>query len=170
MRKFLFLVDSLYLSFILALPNTYFFDKLRCKYYRRKGCDLDSQTSISANVRVNGYFRMGKGSSIAHNCTLSGFDAGIFIGENVMIAPNCVLVAFDHGFTDINIPMSKQKFVQQPITISDDVWIGANCTITKGVKIGKGVIVGANSCVNKDIPDYAIVGGVPAKILKYRNT
>lgn len=64
--------------------------------------------------------------------------------------------------------MSKQKLVQQKITIEEDVWIGANCTITKGVTIGKGAIVAANSCVNRDVPEYAIVGGVPAKVLKYR--
>ena len=65
--------------------------------------------------------------------------------------------------------MSKQKNIEEAVVIGDDVWIGANCTITKGVKIGNGVIIAANSCVNKDVPNYAIVGGVPAKLIKLRH-
>lgn len=168
MRRLLHQLDRLYLSFLLVLPNTSFFSKLRRRYYKFKGSDIDSRASIAANVRILGYINLGKGSSIAHNCTLSGFKAGIHIGNYVMIAPNCVLVAFSHGFSDLTIPMAKQKNVEEPIVIGNDVWIGANCTITKGVKIGDGAIVAANSCVNKDVPAYAIVGGVPAKILKYR--
>ena len=56
----------------------------------------------------------------------------------------------------------------KPVTIGNDVWIGANCTVTFGVNIGEGSIVGANSLVNKDVLPYSVVGGVPAKFLKYR--
>jgi galactoside O-acetyltransferase len=85
-----------------------------------------------------------------------------------MIAPNCVLVAFSHGFRDLNIPMIDQPYEDAAIIIDDDVWIGANCTITKGVRFGKGCIVGANSLVTKDVEPYSIVGGVPAKVIGTR--
>lgn len=111
---------------------------------------------------------MGQNSSIAHNCTISGENVGIRIGQNVMIAPNVVIIAFNHGFKNLDIPMTLQGKVEEPILIEDDVWISANCTITKGVKIGKGSIIGSNSMVNKDIPPYSVVGGVPAKIIKSR--
>jgi len=56
----------------------------------------------------------------------------------------------------------------QKVIIENDVWIGANSVIMPGVKVGNGAIIGANAVVTKDVPDYAIVGGVPAKIIKYR--
>jgi len=85
-----------------------------------------------------------------------------------MIAPNCVLVAFDHGYQDLEIPMIDQQLEDAPVVIDDDVWIAANCTITKGVRLGKGCIVGANSVVTRDVEPFAIVGGVPAKVVGAR--
>lgn len=85
-----------------------------------------------------------------------------------MIAPNCVLVAFDHGFRNLEIPMIDQPYEDAPVVIDDDVWIAANCMITKGVILGKGCIVGANSVVTKDMQPFTIVGGVPAKVIGTR--
>jgi len=157
---------ALRVEILISLPEL--FSKWRINYWRKEGCIIGKNVSISPNVRIKGRFEIGNGSSIAQNCTISGELAGVFLGENVMIAPNCVLVAFNHGFSEINIPMVKQKIVEAPIFIEDDVWIAANCTITAGVKIGKGAIVGANSVVIRNVPPYSIVGGVPAKIIKNR--
>lgn len=57
----------------------------------------------------------------------------------------------------------------EPVVIGDDVWIGTRVIILPGVKIGNGVIIAAGAVVTKDIPDYAVAGGVPAKVIKYRN-
>ena len=57
-----------------------------------------------------------------------------------------------------------------PVNIGNDVWIGARVTILPGVKIGNGAIIGAGSVVTKDVPDFAIVGGNPARVIKYRNS
>jgi acetyltransferase-like isoleucine patch superfamily enzyme len=111
-----------------------------------------------------------EGCSIADNCCFNGYTAGIFIGKKVMIAPNCVLVAFDHGFSNIEVPMIDQSYEGASIIVDDDVWIAANCTITKGVRLGKGCIVGANSVVIKNVEPYSIVGGVPAKVIGNRKT
>jgi acetyltransferase-like isoleucine patch superfamily enzyme len=159
-------LETLWFSILMFLPDE--FSKLRVKFYNRKGCRIHERTSISPNVRIRGRFEMGEGSSIAQNCTISGESVGVFIGKNVMIAPNVSIVAFNHGYEDINIPMVRQKNVEEKIIIEDDVWIASNTTISKGVRIGKGSIVGANSFVNKQIPPFSIVGGVPAKIIKSR--
>lgn len=72
-----------------------------------------------------------------------------------------------YGMFEENADIRNEKF-EKPITIGNDVWIGCNATILRGVKIGDGAVVGANSMVNKDVPPYAIVAGCPARIIKYR--
>lgn len=158
--------SGIYYSILLFLPDE--FSKLRVNYYNKKGSKIHRITSISPNVRIKGNFEMGKGSSIAQNCSISGESAGVFIGENVMIAPNVVIVAFSHGFVSVDEPMVFQKNTEEAVVIEDDVWISSNCTITKGVRIGKGSIIGANAFVNKNIPPFSIAGGVPARVIKSR--
>ena len=80
-----------------------------------------------------------------------------------------MMFAYNHGFDDINIPSIQQDYYDADIIIGDDVWIGAGTIILAGVHIGNGCVIAAGAVVNKDVPDYAIVGGVPAKVLKYRN-
>jgi len=92
------------------------------------------------------------------------------IGDYVMIAQHVAILAVTHNFDRIDVPIILQGSTKvKPVIINDDVWIGRNVVIMPGITIGKGVIVGAGAVVTKDIPDYAIVGGVPAKLLRYRN-
>ncbi len=166
MRKIKLFFSSLLYEFFLSLPAE--FSRLRVWYYNKRGCKIHKRVSISPNVRIRGKFEMDQGSSIAHNCSISGGKLGVFIGKNVMIAPNVVIVAFNHGFENTKIPMGMQENNEAPIIIENDVWIAANCTIGKGVTIKEGSIIGANSFVNKDVPPFSIMGGVPAKLIKNR--
>jgi len=168
MRRIKLIFSSLWYAFLLFLPDE--FSRLRVHYYNRKGCKIHKCVSISSNVRIRGKFVMDEGSSIAQNCSISGEKSGIFIGKNVMIAPNVVIVAFNHGFESTEIPMGIQKNDEAPVIIENDVWIASNCTIGKGVTIMEGSIIGANSFVNKDVPPFSIMGGVPAKLIRYRNS
>ena len=84
-------------------------------------------------------------------------------GQNLMIHTNNH--DYDHGDC---IPYGKQQIIK-PVIIKDFVWCGANVIILPGVTIGEGCIIGAGSVVTKDIPDYAVAGGNPAKVLKYRD-
>ena len=87
---------------------------------------------------------------------------GITIGDNVLIGHNVVLATLDH-----NTCVSKRaELFAAPIVIEDNVWIGANTTVTSGVTIGKGSIVAAGAVVMKDVPKYSIVGGIPAKVIR----
>lgn len=167
-RAYVNILKSCYCTFVTSLPNDGFFCRMRLRYWKRQGYEFADNCFIYRNVYFLGVVKMGSNSSISNNSFLNGGTEGIIIGNDVMIAPNCVLVAFDHGMSDLETPMIKQPWKYSKIVIDDDVWIGANCTIAKGVHIGKGCIVGANSVVTKDVSPYSIVGGVPAKVIGSR--
>jgi maltose O-acetyltransferase len=93
---------------------------------------------------------------------------GIVFGDNVMIGPRCVLSSCEHGFARTDVPMCQQPIAYAPITIEDDVLIGGNVCIKGSVTIHRGSIVGAGSVVTHDVPPYAVVGGVPARIIRNR--
>lgn len=147
----------------MLLPDE--FSKFRVRLYNKKGCKIHKRTSISPNVKIRGRFEMDEGSSIAQNCSISGENVGVFIGKNVMIAPNVVIVAFNHGYARLDVTMVQQPNSEASIYFEDDVWIAANSTITKGVTIGKGAIVGENSPGVRNELSYSIPGGVPCKVL-----
>lgn len=91
----------------------------------------------------------------------------IIIGDDVMVGPKTVIWGRDHGILKDKL-MRNQPHNKMPIVIGSDVWIGANVTILKGINIGNGAVIGAGSVVAKDVPEYAIVVGNPAKVVKYR--
>lgn len=96
--------------------------------------------------------------------------SSLVIGKNVMMAPNLLIIGGTHKFDRIDIPMRQQgSNPKTTLIIGDDVWIGNRVTILSNCRrIGNGAIIGACSVVTKDVPDYAIVAGNPAKILRYR--
>ncbi|WP_413505472.1 acyltransferase [Photobacterium phosphoreum] len=95
-------------------------------------------------------------------------DGGVSIGNRVLIGYSTQILSSNH-----QIPSRKERIFnsghqKKPITIHDDVWIGANCIILPGVTIGKGAVIGAGSIVTKDVPEFAICVGNPARIIRYR--
>ena len=119
---------------------------------------------------------LGNDVFIGHNarfwCTLSS----ITLMDHVVFAPNVSIIAGNHSYhivgkwiTDYKTS-DKRKEDDLPVVIESDVWVGKNVTILNGVKVGRGAIIAAGAVVVKDVPAYAIVGGVPAKVLKYRFT
>lgn len=101
----------------------------------------------------------------------------VVIGDFCSIGPNVLFILkADHPVDQISTFPFKVKILGEPyeaiskgnIILSDDVWLGANVTILSGVHIGQGAVVAAGSVVSADVPPYAIVGGIPAKVIKYR--
>ena len=91
----------------------------------------------------------------------------IIIGDNVQLGPQVIFWGRDHGIKK-NMLINKQPYNSKPIIIGNDVWIGANAIVLKGVTISDGAVVAAGAVITKDVSPYMIVGGVPAKIIKYR--
>ena len=92
----------------------------------------------------------------------------IDIGNEVSIAHSTTILSTSHVYDNLTIPIKDQDYKIEKTSIEDGVWIGAKSTVLLGVTLGKNSIVGANSLVNKDIPENAVVGGIPAKTLKMR--
>jgi acetyltransferase-like isoleucine patch superfamily enzyme len=151
------------------LPNDILSTKFRRLVFNCWGVRAEKNVFIYRNVLILGTVSIGSNSSISNNTSINGAKAGVFIGANVMIAPGCCIVAFDHGSKLIETPMIAQQLVEGAIYIEDDVWIAANSTITKNVVIGTGAIVAANSVVTKNVAPFSIVGGVPARFIRFRN-
>ena len=92
------------------------------------------------------------------------------IDDYLMMGEDVLFLGSGHSFDRTDVPMGLQEDQQRtPLHIAGDVWIGARAIILPGCKrIGHGAIVGAGAVVTKDVPDWAIVGGNPAKVIKYR--
>lgn len=114
------------------------------------------------SIRGRGCLTIGEGCSI-NSGSIFGLTCDLTLGRQVMIADNVSFRTADHEFSDLSIPMMKQGERPLPIVVGDDVWIGANATILRGVVIGQGAIIAAHAVVIKDVHPFEIVGGVPAK-------
>jgi galactoside O-acetyltransferase len=115
----------------------------------------------------NGQIRIGDRANLNSNVLLNATNYGeIVLGNDVLIGPNVVMRASNHHYESKSIPIIQQGHSSGKIIIEDDVWIGANVVILPNVLVGKGAVIGAGSVVNRDIPPYALAGGVPAKIIK----
>jgi maltose O-acetyltransferase len=129
---------------------------------------LDKNSKFEHGIYISDarQLKIGKHVRINENVFLQG---SINVGNYVMIAPNVSIYSKTHIHNDINIPMVLSGETEtKAVIIEDDVWIGINCTILPGIKIGKGAIIGAHSVVTKDVASYTIVGGVPAKLIRSR--
>ena len=85
-----------------------------------------------------------------------------------MIGPYTMVISVIHSFENIDEPIKFQALTSKPVIINDNCWIGGHVCVMPGVSIGEGVIIGAGSVVTKDIPDFVIAAGVPAKVIKNR--
>ena len=109
------------------------------------------------DVVIGDYTRIGL------HCTVIG---PVTIGNHVNLAQGITVSALNHNFEDTRLRIDEQGVNTSEIIIDDDVWIGANAVITAGVHIGRHSVVAAGAVVTKDVPEYSVVGGVPAKVIR----
>jgi maltose O-acetyltransferase len=167
----------LYYSFARFLPKstTPIIGKLSLSFRRFLCSRIFESCGTKLCVENNAYFGNGKNFQLGHDVgfgtNFKTLNRVLKIGNYLMMAEDVLFLGGNHKFDRIDIPMGHQGGNDKtPLTIDDDVWIGARSIVLPGCKhVGKGVIIGAGSVVTKDIPDYAIVGGNPAKIIKFRN-
>lgn len=138
----------------------------------RAFCGKLIMESVGSNVNVekgavfSRYASLGNNSGIGIGCVLHG---PVHIGNDVMMGPNCTIYTRNHEFSDTNIPMDQQGFQEEKeVIIGNDVWLGGQVIILPGVPIQDHSIIGAGAVVTKDVPEWSIVAGNPAKIMKSR--
>ena len=144
-------------------------EALRGQLYSKLLKRIGSDVHISEAVIINFPSRVELGDHVSINpfCYIHG-EGGVTIGNNVRIGFHICLISIDMVYRNAKRPIRTQGIAKAPIVIEDDVWLGANSTILKGVRIGKGSVVGAGAVVTRDVSPYVVVVGVPARIIKER--
>ena len=164
----------LYYAFAKRLPgrNDWRFPTVRfrtflCKHiFKHCGHAVNIQQDVSfgkgSNISIGDYSGIGQGSYIGNSV------ADVIIGDHVLVGPGLILYTHSHNCKDATKLIQQQGGFDKPVVIGNDVWIGSRVTIMPGVTIHDGAVIGAGAIVTKDVPPYAVVGGVPAKIIKFR--
>lgn len=160
-NPFYFLFSQYIMNYIIAYVPFWCIRKL---YYRIFGLKIGEGTILNMAQYITTPHRISIGSNthINRGCFIDG-RGGCTIGDSVSISHNVSIVTGGHDYESRSF-----SGIYIPVTIKDYAWIGINATILQGVSIGKGAVVAAGSVVTKDVEDYAIVGGVPAKVIGTR--
>lgn len=124
---------------------------------------------IAADAFLHGPITLEASVSVNARASLDGGARGIVVGAHTRIATGATLYAFDHGLDPERL-IREQPVSSRGIRLGQDVWIGANAGITDGVSVGDHAVVGMGAVVTRDVPAYALVGGVPARVLGDRRS
>jgi acetyltransferase-like isoleucine patch superfamily enzyme len=158
----------------------------------RKRLDLDGMAFIGPGCRLevgpNAVLELGRWSWLGHGCkirchegrvslgaksvmgqecTISAYQH-VSIGRECVIADRVMLIDFDHGSAEVERPIRLQGIYKRDVNVHNNVWIGYGACILRGVTVGDNAIIGTNSVVTKDVEPNAVVGGVPARVLRMR--
>lgn len=138
----------------------------------RAFCAREMLAHCGKDVNVERNASFGRGVSLGDRSGIgvnASVGEGTQIGDDVMMGPDCIIYTSTHRTDRTDIPMNRQGLTAvNPVIIGNDCWIGSRVTIMPGVRLGDGCIVGAGAVVTRDVPPYAVVGGVPARVLKSR--
>jgi acetyltransferase-like isoleucine patch superfamily enzyme len=130
---------------------------------------LGDRCAIAAQAFLHGPITLGNDVSINAGARLDGGRKGLIVGDGTRIAGGAALYAFDHGLMP-GRELRNQPVRSRGIRLGRDVWIGANAGVTDGVTIGDHAVIGMGAVVTRDVPDWAIVAGVPAAVVGDRRT
>jgi len=168
--KNLFLI--LYYGFAQHLPISYTPIKgktakycgSKCCHHILAECGKNVNKEKGASFSEGSMIEPGDNSVIGHNYTINPF---VQIGWNVIMGPDVIIFTNRHAYDRLDLPIDLQGYnTPGAVTMEDGVWIGARVIILPGRPIGKSAVLGAGSVETKDVADYAVIGGNPAKILK----
>ena len=173
MKSNLSIYDRLYIIIFFSIPNR--IKKLLNKRVIYNHITRNQCGSVGKDIKINGFVQgLGKHVTLADGVSINPGarfigDGKISIGRYFHSGEYLTILSANHNYDKpTKIPYDSIR-IKKPVEIKDFVWVGDSVIILPGVTVGEGAIVAAGSVVVKDVPDYAIVGGNPAKIIKYRN-
>ena len=162
----------LYYGFARYLPHSHAPYSFGAKHIRYMLCrKLFRKIGKNVNIERLAFFRFGSNIEIGDNTGLgiNCYISNAKIGNNVMMGPDVLYIESNHRFDLTDVPMIEQgNAPEKGLIIGDDVWIGSRAIFLPGVSVGNGAVVGAGSVVTKDVPEWAVVAGNPARIIRYR--
>jgi acetyltransferase-like isoleucine patch superfamily enzyme len=115
-----------------------------------------------------GVVSIGAKTVMGQECTISAFQH-VSIGRECVIADRVMLIDFDHGVVEVERPIRLQGIYKRDTRVGNNVWIGYGACILRGVTVGDNAVIGTNAVVTKDVPANAVVGGVPARVIRMRD-
>lgn len=159
---------ALWLQFLCSLPGGPG-AWLRRKTFRRHFAKFDRSTRIASGLRVTNpeCISIGSNCDFNHDVFITG-GGGVTIGNYVGLGPGVKIWSVNHRYEDPDVPWMKQGYDKQAVDIEDDVWLGANCFVMPGTRIGRGAIVSAGTVLMKSVPAFAIVAGNPGRVVGWR--
>jgi acetyltransferase-like isoleucine patch superfamily enzyme len=155
----------------------YYYARYRCIVHPKARVQIDPNIRFGRHATVHPYARvtisggslkMGEWANIQTFSIVAVGSSKVTIGNHVRVGPNTNLIGVNHVFHDRETPIHRQPMEDPGLEIGDDVWIGANCVVLPGVKIGRGAVVGAGTVVTKDVPEFAVLVGNPGRVIRYR--
>ena len=176
------LVDWLIMNPVQTRPRWYV--RLLAPLYQHRGKRSKIHRSVRMDTPPYRKFSLGDHSVVESFCCINNAVGDVVIGDHtriglhntvigpvtignhVNLAQGITVTALNHNFTDSNTRIDEQGVSTNPVTIGDDIWIGANAVILPGVNIGNHSVVAAGAVVTKDVPAHSLVAGVPAKVIK----
>ena len=153
-------------------------------FFHKKGKGARIRSRVRMDVLPFNQFELGSRSIIEDFCTVNNGVGDVLIGShtligignvligplhignNVITAQNVVISGLNHVYEDTRVPIVQQNVITAPVIIGDDCWIAANAVITAGVTIGRHCVIAAGAVVTKNIPDFCVAAGNPAKVIK----
>ncbi len=119
-------------------------------------------------IRVHeGEVSIGAKTVMGQECTISAYQH-VSIGRECIVADRVMLIDFDHGVVEVERPIRLQGIYKRDVRVGSNVWIGYGACVLRGVTVGHNSVVGTNAVVTKDVPENAVVGGVPARTIRMR--
>jgi acetyltransferase-like isoleucine patch superfamily enzyme len=146
------------------------------------GRDLELKIEPAGEIRFGRFVWIGDGTKIrchegvvevgektvmGQECTISAYQR-VRIGEQCVIADRAMFIDFDHGVVEVERPIRLQGIYKRDVEVGNNVWIGYGACVLRGVRIGDNSVIGTNAVVTKDVPANAVVGGIPARIIRMR--
>lgn len=155
---------------LMSLPRFRWINVVKASFFRATGARIGRRVVFYPGVWIctGRNLVVGDDVDLALDVLITS-DGGVTIGDRTLVGYRTQILSSNHVIPPGLGRIFEAGHVRAPVAIGCDVWIGASCLILPGVTIGEGAVVAGGSVVTKDVPSYAVVGGVPAKLIKMRD-